>query len=140
MMEKGPIGRAAYIIKCRIKPIIARGKKSFLFQSPKAKRYWIITDANEITSIDKLNKLLCSKEEPCQYCQNNASNLFPERKSIDNNLSVADQKYTELKAKKAAKAKLINILVNLNDGEESFSVLTSDLTKEYVSINSDYKS
>ena len=51
-----------------------------------------------------------------------------------------DQKYTELKAKKAAKAKLINILVNLNDGEESFSVLTSDLTKEYVSINSDYKS
>ena len=51
-----------------------------------------------------------------------------------------DQKYTELKAQKAAKAKLINILVNLNDGEESFSVLTSDLTKEYVSINSDYKS
>lgn len=51
-----------------------------------------------------------------------------------------DPKHSESKASEAVKAKKIKIVVDLNEGKENFSVLTSDLTEDYVLINSDYRS
>ncbi len=51
-----------------------------------------------------------------------------------------DPKHSETKASKSVKSKKVVIRVILNEGKDSFSVLTSDLTEDYVLINSDYRS
>ena len=51
-----------------------------------------------------------------------------------------DPKHNESKASKSVKSKKIVIRVILNEGKDSFSVLTSDLSEDYVLINSDYRS
>tara|TARA_B100000686_G_scaffold68880_2_gene74632 strand:+ start:8484 stop:9680 length:1197 start_codon:yes stop_codon:yes gene_type:complete len=51
-----------------------------------------------------------------------------------------DSRHNESKASKAVMAKKIKIEVDLSEGKENFSVLTSDLTEDYVLINSDYRS
>ncbi len=51
-----------------------------------------------------------------------------------------DPKHSEMKASKSVKSKKVVIRVILNEGKDSFSVLTSDLTEDYVLINSNYRS
>ena len=51
-----------------------------------------------------------------------------------------DPKHNESKASKSVKSKKIVIRVILNEGKNSFTVLTSDLSEDYVFINSDYRS
>ena len=51
-----------------------------------------------------------------------------------------DPNYNESLASTAVKAKKIAIKIILNQGKEKFSVLTSDLSEDYVLINSDYRS
>ena len=51
-----------------------------------------------------------------------------------------DSKYSEAKATKAMKKKEINVQVVLYSGKAEFEVLTSDLSEDYVLINSDYRS
>ena len=51
-----------------------------------------------------------------------------------------DPRHSESKASKSVKSKKVVIRVILNEGKDSFSVLTSDLTEDYVLINSDYRS
>ena len=51
-----------------------------------------------------------------------------------------DPKHNESKASKSVKSKKIVIRVMLNEGKDSFTVLTSDLSEDYVLINSDYRS
>ena len=51
-----------------------------------------------------------------------------------------DPKHNESKASKSVKSKKIVIRVILNEGKDSFTVLTSDLSEDYVLINSDYRS
>ena len=46
----------------------------------------------------------------------------------------------EVSLSKALKKKNIDILVDLAEGEEEFTVWTSDLTEEYIKINADYRS
>ena len=51
-----------------------------------------------------------------------------------------DPKHNESKASKSVKSKKIVIRVMLNEGKDSFTVFTSDLSEDYVLINSDYRS
>ena len=51
-----------------------------------------------------------------------------------------DPKYSEAKATKAMKKREINVQVVLYSGKAEFEVLTSDLSEDYVLINSDYRS
>ena len=51
-----------------------------------------------------------------------------------------DPKHNESKASKSVKSKKIVIRVMLNEGKDRFTVLTSDLSEDYVLINSDYRS
>ena len=51
-----------------------------------------------------------------------------------------DSKYSEAKATKAMKKREINVQVVLYSGKAEFEVLTSDLSEDYVLINSDYRS
>ena len=51
-----------------------------------------------------------------------------------------DPKHNESRASKSVKSKKIVIRVMLNEGKDSFTVLTSDLSEDYVLINSDYRS
>ena len=51
-----------------------------------------------------------------------------------------DPKYSEAKASRAMKKKEILIQIILNTGKTEFEVLTSDLSEDYVLINSDYRS
>jgi len=51
-----------------------------------------------------------------------------------------DPKHNESKTSKSVKSKKIVIRVMLNEGKDSFTVLTSDLSEDYVLINSDYRS
>ena len=51
-----------------------------------------------------------------------------------------DPKHNESKASQSVKSKKVVIRIILNEGKDSFSVLTSDLTEDYVLINSDYRS
>ena len=55
-------------------------------------------------------------------------------------LGARDPKHKEHLATKAVKAKNLLIEISLNQGIYSSSVLTSDLSKRYVEINSDYRS
>ncbi|MBI81192.1 MAG: bifunctional ornithine acetyltransferase/N-acetylglutamate synthase [Gammaproteobacteria bacterium] len=55
-------------------------------------------------------------------------------------LGARDLKHKEHLATKAVKAKNLLIEISLNQGIYSSSVLTSDLSKKYVEINSDYRS
>ena len=55
-------------------------------------------------------------------------------------LGARDPKHKEHLATKAVKAKNLLIEISLNQGIYSSSVLTSDLSKKYVEINSDYRS
>ena len=49
-------------------------------------------------------------------------------------------KYSEAKGKKEFRKKTINIEINLGKSKQSALVMTSDLSPEYISINSDYRS
>ena len=51
-----------------------------------------------------------------------------------------DPKHNESRASKSVKSKKIVIRVMLNEGKDSFTVFTSDLSEDYVLINSDYRS
>ena len=51
-----------------------------------------------------------------------------------------DPKYSERLASKAMKKKEINIEVSLGAGKAAFRAMTSDLSEDYVLINSDYRS
>lgn len=51
-----------------------------------------------------------------------------------------DPKYTEKKGQKEFNKKNISITVKLHQGTYSYQFLTCDLSKEYVAINSDYRS
>ena len=51
-----------------------------------------------------------------------------------------DSKYSEKLASKAMRKKEIFIDINLGQGQKTFEVLTSDLSEDYVLINSDYRS
>ena len=56
---------------------------------------------------------------------------------INGNLSL---KYSEAKGKKEFRKKTINIEIKLGKSKQSALVMTSDLSPEYISINSDYRS
>ena len=56
---------------------------------------------------------------------------------INGNLS---PKYSEVKGKKEFRKKTINIEIKLGKSEHSALIMTSDLSPEYISINSDYRS
>ncbi len=56
---------------------------------------------------------------------------------INGNLS---PKYSESKGKKEFRKKTINIEIKLGKSKQSALVMTSDLSPEYISINSDYRS
>ena len=56
---------------------------------------------------------------------------------VNGNLST---KYSEAKGKKEFRKKTINIEINLGKSKLSALVMTSDLSPEYISINSDYRS
>ena len=56
---------------------------------------------------------------------------------INGNLS---PKYSEAKGKKEFRKKTINIEIKLGKSKQSALVMTSDLSPEYISINSDYRS
>ena len=56
---------------------------------------------------------------------------------VNGNLS---PKYSEAKGKKEFRKKTINIEINLGKSKQSALVMTSDLSPEYISINSDYRS
>ena len=64
------------------------------------------------------------------------------KKNICHNLPlfIFDPKYSEAKASRAMKKKEILIQIILNTGKTEFEVLTSDLSEDYVLINSDYRS
>ena len=47
--------------------------------------------------------------------------------------------YTEEKGKQAFMQDEIKLLIDLNDGSESFTVWTCDLTHEYIRINAEYR-
>ena len=49
-------------------------------------------------------------------------------------------KYSEVKGKKEFRKKTINIEIKLGKSEHSALIMTSDLSPEYISINSDYRS
>jgi glutamate N-acetyltransferase/amino-acid N-acetyltransferase len=51
-----------------------------------------------------------------------------------------DPKYSERLASKAMRKKEINIEVSLGAGKAAFRAMTSDLSEDYVLINSDYRS
>jgi glutamate N-acetyltransferase/amino-acid N-acetyltransferase len=51
-----------------------------------------------------------------------------------------DPKYSERLASRAMKKKEINIEVSLGSGKATFRAMTSDLSEDYVLINSDYRS
>jgi len=53
---------------------------------------------------------------------------------------VQPRRFNIAKLSKSMKNKEISIEIDLNNGKKSFSLLTSDLTKEYVHINSAYTS
>ena len=46
----------------------------------------------------------------------------------------------EMSLSKALKKRNINITVDLAEGDDEFTVWTSDLTEEYIKINADYRS
>ena len=48
--------------------------------------------------------------------------------------------YSEEKAIKYSKNKEINITIDLEVGDKSWSVYTCDLTEQYIKINADYRS
>ena len=48
--------------------------------------------------------------------------------------------YNEIEAAKYMKGLDINLSVDIGNGKKSFTVYTMDLTKEYIKINSDYRS
>ncbi len=50
------------------------------------------------------------------------------------------KKYRENQGKKEFKKRKINLELSLGKSKNSFTVIGSDLTKEYISINSDYRS
>ena len=56
---------------------------------------------------------------------------------VNGNLS---PKYSEAKGKKEFRKKTIDIEINLGNSKHSALVMTSDLSPEYISINSDYRS
>ena len=56
---------------------------------------------------------------------------------INGNLS---PKYSEVKGKKEFRKKTINIEIKLGKSKHSALIMTSDLSPEYISINSDYRS
>ena len=56
---------------------------------------------------------------------------------INGNLSL---NYSEAKGKKEFRKKTINIEIKLGKSKQSALVMTSDLSPEYISINSDYRS
>ena len=56
---------------------------------------------------------------------------------INGNLS---PKYTEAKGKNEFRKKTINIEIKLGKSKQSALIMTSDLSPEYISINSDYRS
>ena len=56
---------------------------------------------------------------------------------INGNLS---PKYSEVKGKKELRKKTINIEIKLGKSKHSALIMTSDLSPEYISINSDYRS
>ena len=51
-----------------------------------------------------------------------------------------DSRYSEKLASKEMKKKDININISLGLGKKKFKALTSDLSEDYVLINSDYRS
>jgi glutamate N-acetyltransferase/amino-acid N-acetyltransferase len=51
-----------------------------------------------------------------------------------------DPKHTESKASKAIKKKQLTINIKLGTGKNSYSVMTSDFSEDYLLINSDYRS
>ena len=51
-----------------------------------------------------------------------------------------DKKYKESQGKKEFKKRKINLELSIGKSKNSFTVIGSDLTKEYISINSDYRS
>ena len=51
-----------------------------------------------------------------------------------------DPKYSEKSINKTAKSKKLTIKISIGEGKEKFSVLTSDLSQDYVKINSKYRS
>ena len=53
---------------------------------------------------------------------------------------IQPRRFNITKLNKSMKNKEISIEIDLNNGKNSFSLLTSDLTKEYVHINSAYTS
>ena len=50
------------------------------------------------------------------------------------------KKYNESQGKKEFKKRKINLELSIGKSKNSFTVIGSDLTKEYISINSDYRS
>jgi len=50
------------------------------------------------------------------------------------------KKYKENQGQKEFKKRKINIELSIGKSKNSFTVIGSDLTKEYISINSDYRS
>ena len=51
-----------------------------------------------------------------------------------------DPKYSEKSINKIVKSKNLTIKISIGEGKEKFSVLTSDLSSDYVKINSKYRS
>ena len=56
---------------------------------------------------------------------------------VNGNLS---KKYKENQGQKEFKKRKINLELSIGKSKKSFTVIGSDLTKEYISINSDYRS
>ena len=48
--------------------------------------------------------------------------------------------YNEIEAEKYMKSAAININIDIGNGKKNFTVYTMDLTKEYININTDYRS
>ena len=46
----------------------------------------------------------------------------------------------EVSLSRALKKKNIDVLIDLAEGDEEFTVWTSDLTENYIKINADYRS
>ncbi len=71
--------------------------------------------------------------------------LFPEQIELSmNDLPILGKGYTilidEIKAKAALSEKNISLSINLNQGNDSATFWTCDLTKEYIHINASYRS
>ena len=56
---------------------------------------------------------------------------------VNGNLS---KKYKESQGQKEFRKRKINLELSMGKSKHSFTVIGSDLTKDYISINSDYRS